>query len=64
MIFWQRLLVTIVVMLAASFVAQLIWHVSFETDIPGYFAGLVGGLTAIPVWEILGRIKTKQRPLE
>lgn len=60
MVIWQRILITMIIMLAASFVAQLLWHVAFETAIPGYFAGLVGGFTAIPVWEVLGRIKVKQ----
>ncbi len=64
MVIWQRLLITFIVMLAASFVAQLLWQVAFQTDIPGYFAGMVGGLTAIPIWELLGQIKTKEQKKE
>jgi len=37
---WQRLLLTVLVMLAAS-----------------YVAGLIGGLSAIPVWDLLQRIR-------
>jgi len=60
MILWQRLLVTIVAMLISSFVAQLIWQVVFETPIPGYFAGIIGGLSALPVWELLGKFRPKK----
>ena len=41
---WQRLLVTLVAMAAASL---------------SYLAGVVGGLTAVPVWEFLKRLRPK-----
>jgi len=57
--FWQRLLITVVAILAASFIAGAIWRSVFMMSIPGYLAGIIGGLAALPVWEFLKRIKTK-----
>ena len=56
-----RLLVTLIAMLAASFVAGLIWHSLFGVDLPSYLAGMVGGVTALPVWELMKRITLKPR---
>ena len=36
---WQRLLITLAVMLLTSFVAGLLWHWLFNTDIPSYLSG-------------------------
>ena len=55
--FWQRLLVTIVVMLVASYLAGLLWHVVLGFPLPSYGAGVVGGLAALPTWEFLRRIR-------
>jgi len=43
-------------MLLTSFVAGLLWRGVFNTDMPSYLSGLVGGITAVPVWEFLKRI--------
>lgn len=56
---WQRLLITVVVMLAASYVAGLVWNAVLGFRLPSYGAGLVGGLAAIPVWDLLKRIQPK-----
>jgi glucose-6-phosphate-specific signal transduction histidine kinase len=56
---WQRLLITIVTMLVASFLAGLLWHWLFNTNIPGYLSGVVGGVTALPVWELLKRVQMR-----
>jgi hypothetical protein len=40
-------------MLAASYVAGLLWKNSFNSFIPSYLAGIIGGLMALPVWELL-----------
>jgi hypothetical protein len=55
--FWQRLLVTIAAMLAASWVAGLIWHAIFNFPLPSYVGGVVGGLAALPLWDMLKRIR-------
>lgn len=51
--FWQRLLITMVAMLVASFMAGLLWRAMFDAGLPSYLAGVVGGLAALPVWEFL-----------
>ena len=60
MTLWQRLLLTIVSMIAASFIAGLAWSSYFNSGFPGYLGGLIGGLTAVPVWELLKRIDSKK----
>ena len=60
MAFWQRLLITVLVMLAISFIASAIWRSVFNMVIPSYLAGAIGGLTALPVWEFLKWIKPKK----
>ena len=50
---WQRLLITFATMLLASVVAGLLWRWLFNTDIPSYLSGVVGGAAAVPMWEVL-----------
>lgn len=57
--FWQRLVITLVAMLAASFIAGLVWRGIFDVGLPSYLAGIVGGLTALPLWEFLKRVDTR-----
>ena len=59
MVFWQRLLVTVIIMLVTSFVAGIIWRSLFNMVMPSYLAGIIGGLAALPVWEFLKRLKPK-----
>jgi hypothetical protein len=56
---WQRLLITLAAMPVTSFVAGLLWHWLFNKDIPGYLSGVVGGVSAVPVWEPLKRIELR-----
>jgi hypothetical protein len=53
---WQRLTITILAMLAASFVVGLIWSALTGYDLPSYLAGVIGGLAALPTWEFLKRV--------
>jgi hypothetical protein len=57
--FWQRLIITLVAMIAASFIVGLIWSSLLNSDMPSYLSGVIGGLTALPVWEFLKRIGPK-----
>ena len=57
--FWQRLLITVIVMLASSFIVGAIWWALFTIGMPSYLSGAIGGLTALPVWEFLKRVKPK-----
>jgi len=56
---WQRLLITLATMLLTSFFAGLLWRWLFSTDIPSYLSGVVGGVTAVPTWELLKRIQIR-----
>jgi ABC-type sugar transport system permease subunit len=56
---WQRLLITVATMLVTSFVAGLLWRWLFNTDIPSYLSGVVGGVSAVPIWELLKRIEIR-----
>ena len=55
--FWQRLLITLIAMLAVSFIAGLLWKGVFNFALPSYVAGVIGGLTALPLWEFLKRVE-------
>jgi hypothetical protein len=50
---WQKLLITVAAMLIASFAMGRLWLAIFDFVIPSYLAGVMGGLAAIPVWELL-----------
>lgn len=50
---WRRIIITIVAMAVASFAAGRLWFMAFDFVIPSYLAGMAGGLTAIPVWELM-----------
>ena len=58
---WQRLVVTIVAIIVASFFVGLIWRALLGFGLPSYVGGVIGGLTAVPVWEFLKRIGPKNK---
>ena len=53
---WQRLVLTVVAIVATSIVISIIWNKLFGFGLPSYLGGMVGGLTAVPVWEFLRRV--------
>lgn len=57
--FWQRLLITIAGMLIASYLAGLLWEAAFALPIPSYVSGIIGGLAALPLWELLKRFRPR-----
>jgi hypothetical protein len=59
MVFWQRILVLVVAVLIVSFVFSVLWQQLFNFSLPGYVLGVVGGLTAVPLWDVLKRISPK-----
>lgn len=59
--FWQRLLVTIGVMLLASYLAGVLCQGILGIPIPSYVAGAIGGLAALPTWDFLKRVRPPQR---
>ena len=58
--FWQRLLLTVVGMLAASYVSGLLWQKLLSFPLPSYAAGVIGGLAALVIWDFLKRIRPSQ----
>jgi len=60
MVFWQRLLITLFVMVVTSLIIAAVWRSVFNMTIPSYVAGVVAGLAALPVWELLKKIKPKK----
>jgi hypothetical protein len=59
--FWQRSLVLVAAMMVVSFIFGLIWHSMFDFNLPGYASGVVAGLTAVPLWDLLKKVKPKQQ---
>jgi glucose-6-phosphate-specific signal transduction histidine kinase len=57
--FWQKMLLTLIAMVAASLIVGLLWRQWFSFELPSYLAGVVGGLTAVPVWEFLKRVRPR-----
>ena len=55
--FWQRLPITVGMMILASYLAGLVSQSVFGIPIPSYVAGAIGGLAAIPIWDFLKRIE-------
>ena len=58
--FWQRLPVTIGVMLVTSYLAGILCQRVLGFPIPSYVAGAIGGLAALPTWDFLKRIRPSQ----
>ena len=58
---WQRLVLMLVAIVAASIIAGLIWYKLFGFGLPSYLGGVIGGLTAVPTWEFLKRIGSKKK---
>ena len=61
MLLWQRMVLILVAIVAASFIAGLIWHRLFGFGLPSYIGGVIGGLTAVPVWEFLKRMEAQKK---
>jgi hypothetical protein len=59
--FWQRALVLLAAMMGVSFIFGVIWNQLFGFNLPSYISGVIGGLTAVPLWDLLKRTKPKQK---
>lgn len=57
--FWQRSLATLIAMIVVSLLAGYVWRSIFSFHLPDYISGVVGGLTAVPLWELLKQIRPK-----
>lgn len=58
--FWQRFLILLAAMMVVSFIFGMIWQSVFNFNVPGYLSGVVGGLTAVPLWDLLKKVKPKK----
>ena len=56
---WQRMLITLATMLLTSFAVGLLWRWMFNTDMPSYLSGVIGGITAVVVWEFMKRVELR-----
>ncbi len=61
MALWKRLLITLAAIVAASIISGLIWNALISITLPSYIGGMIGGLTAVPVWEFLKRVGPKPK---
>jgi hypothetical protein len=57
--FWQRSLILLVTVMAVSFIVGIIWHYLFGFYLPSYVSGVVGGLSAVLIWDLLKKTKPK-----
>ena len=58
---WQRALITLVAMIVVSFLVGYFWHAIFNFSLRPYASGVVGGITAVLVWEFLKRVQPKAK---
>ncbi len=58
--FWQRAIAMFIAMIAVSLLVGYIWRAFLSIDLPEYISGVVGGLTAVPLWEFLKRVRPKR----
>jgi hypothetical protein len=54
--FWTRLIITFFAMLLVSVAVSYTWTAMLGFALPGYVSGVIGGFTALPVWEFLKRV--------
>jgi Na+/glutamate symporter len=59
LVFWQRVILTALAMVLASVIAAELWRAAFSFELPSYLSGLIGGMVAIPVWELCKQTKTQ-----
>ena len=58
--FWQRSLIMFIAMIVVGLIVGFLWRLAFGFGLPDYVSGVVGGLTAVPLWEFLKQIRPKQ----
>ncbi len=57
---WQRIVVTLVAIVAVSWGVATLVQSLFGLALPSYVSGVVGGLAALPVWEFLKRVRPRR----
>ncbi len=61
--FWQRMVFTLIIIVVASLIAGLVWHRIFSFNLPSYVGGVIGGLVAVPFWELLKRTSPQKKKI-
>lgn len=56
MAFWQRFLATLVAIVAVSILASYASETWLGFQLPSYVSGVIGGIAALPVWELMRRV--------
>ena len=56
---WKRCLITLAAMLVVSFLIGLLVRSILGFCLPDYVSGVVGGFSAILIWEFLKRVRPK-----
>lgn len=54
---WKRLAAAFAAMLIASLIAGFLWRLGFDSRIPSYLSGVMGGFAALGAWELLRSLK-------
>lgn len=57
MVFWQRFLATLLAIVCVSLLAGYISEKWLGFQLPSYISGVIGGLAALPVWELLRNLR-------
>lgn len=60
--FWQRAVVTLIVIVVVSWAVVTLLEGLIGFTLPGYVAGVVGGIAGVPAWEFLRRVQPKSGP--
>jgi hypothetical protein len=55
--FWQRLLILLAAVVGVSMIVGTIWHALFSFYLPSYVSGVIGGLSAVVIWDLLKKTK-------
>ena len=56
---WQRAVVTLIAIIVVSWGVVTLLEGLIGFRLPGYVAGVVGGIAGVPVWEFLRRVQPK-----
>ena len=59
--FWQRLLILLAAVVGVSFIVSAIWHALFSFYLPSYVSGVIGGLSAVLIWDLLKKTKPPKK---
>ena len=57
--FWQRALITLAAIVVVSWAVVTLLESLIGIGLPGYVAGVIGGVAGVPVWELLQRVRAK-----